>query len=77
VEGAYRVLGGAPSAVVTATLEDAMAVEERPNMPGTTSEWPNWCIALPQSLDQLEEATLAEAIGKSLERRDGWRSRPA
>jgi 4-alpha-glucanotransferase len=23
-------------------------------MPGTTTEWPNWSIALPASLEQLE-----------------------
>src|SRR5215510_14765024 len=39
-------LGEAPSIVVTATLEDPLAVEERPNMPSTTAEWSNWSLAL-------------------------------
>ena len=26
---------------------DAIGVEERPNMPGTVDEWPNWSLALP------------------------------
>jgi 4-alpha-glucanotransferase len=75
VEAAYRLLGAAPSAIVTATLEDALAVEERPNMPGTTSEWPNWCVALPHTIEQIEEASLPVAIGESLGQRDGCRSR--
>ncbi len=67
----YRLLASAPSAVVTATLEDALAVEERPNLPGTTAEWPNWCLALPQTLEQLPHAPLALAIAAALGGRRG------
>jgi 4-alpha-glucanotransferase len=42
-----QLLAEAPSAVIMATLEDALAVAERPNMPSTTAEWPNWSRALP------------------------------
>jgi 4-alpha-glucanotransferase len=66
IAGTYRALASAPSMVVTATLEDALAVEERPNMPGTTREWPNWCLALPVPLETLEEAPLARAIASAL-----------
>jgi 4-alpha-glucanotransferase len=38
IERAYHLLGRAPCAIATATLDDALAVEERPNMPGT---WPS------------------------------------
>ena len=37
--------------VVTASLEDALGVEERPNMPGTTDAWPNWSLTLPMPLE--------------------------
>jgi 4-alpha-glucanotransferase len=71
IEKAYRLLGTAPSAIITATLEDALAVEERPNMPGTTTEWPNWSLALPQTLEQLEAAPLAAAVGAAIDRHGG------
>ena len=55
VAGAYRWLAEAPCALVAATLEDALAVTERPNLPGTVSERPNWSLALPYSLEEIEE----------------------
>ncbi len=52
---AHARLAAAPSLLVAATLEDALRVAERPNLPGTThSQAPNWSLALPQSLEQLE-----------------------
>jgi 4-alpha-glucanotransferase len=51
---------------VTATLEDALAVPERPNLPGTTTEWPNWSLALPASLEELERHPLPRAIAGAL-----------
>jgi 4-alpha-glucanotransferase len=64
----HRLLAESPSAVVAATLDDALCVEERPNVPGTTSERPNWSLALPKPLEEIEAdpavadlaATLAE-----------------
>jgi 4-alpha-glucanotransferase len=70
IRGAYRLLGKAPSRIVTATVDDALAVEERPNMPGTTDQWPNWSLALPASLETLEESELAADIARSLRRPD-------
>src|ERR671918_262130 len=55
VAGAYRWLAEAPCALLAATLEDALAVTERPNLPGTVSERPNWSLALPYSLEEIEE----------------------
>jgi 4-alpha-glucanotransferase len=49
-------------------LEDAMGVEERPNMPNTTAEWSNWSIALPAPVETLEVNALARTIGKILNR---------
>jgi 4-alpha-glucanotransferase len=53
VVGAYRNLAEAPSVILTATLDDALGVVERPNMPGTIDEWPNWRIALPMPLEDI------------------------
>jgi 4-alpha-glucanotransferase len=68
VERVYRLLGRAPSALLTAALDDALAVEERPNLPGTLDEWPNWRIALPAPLEEIETAPLAQSIADSLNR---------
>lgn len=66
VEATYASLGQAPCALLSAVLDDACAVEERPNMPGTIDEWPNWCLALPMSLEEIEQSPLAAAIVRSL-----------
>jgi 4-alpha-glucanotransferase len=62
----YALLANAPSTVVTATLEDAAAVEARPNMPGTVTQWPNWCQPLPVDLDALPRSPAATAIARLL-----------
>jgi 4-alpha-glucanotransferase len=65
---AYDSLAGAPCRLLTASLDDLAVVEERPNMPGTVDEWPNWSIALPIPLEELEEAPLAERLAEALGR---------
>ena len=60
----YGLLAQAPSSIVVATLEDALAVQERPNVPGTTQE--SWVLALPQPLETLESHPLAHAIAEQL-----------
>jgi 4-alpha-glucanotransferase len=68
IRRAYEALARAPSAVLVANLDDALAVSERPNMPGTVDEWPNWSLALPAPLEEIETAALPRAIAKSLSR---------
>ncbi len=70
IEAAYRRLAQAPSRIITATLEDAQAVEKRPNMPGTIDQWPNWSLALPQDIEAMVEAELPRRIAKALTRRE-------
>jgi 4-alpha-glucanotransferase len=65
----HEALSAAPSRILTATLDDAMAVEERPNMPATTDEWPNWSIALPRPIEALEREGLPRRIARALSRR--------
>jgi 4-alpha-glucanotransferase len=69
IRRAHQLLAEAPAMVVTATLEDAMAVEERPNIPTTTTEWANWSIALPAPLEALQTNPLVHAIGELFKRR--------
>ena len=55
IEAAHRALSEAPSRIVAATLEDALGVAERPNLPGTTgARRPNWSLALPRPLEDIE-----------------------
>jgi 4-alpha-glucanotransferase len=65
----HESLAQAPSRILTATLDDAMAVEERPNMPATRDEWPNWSQALPEPIETLETSALARRIARTLRRR--------
>ena len=58
----YAALAASRSRIVLASLEDALGVEERPNVPGTTTQWPNWRLALPQSLDEIETAEGTQRI---------------
>ncbi len=71
VQAAYRALGQAPCRVLLATLEDALCVARRPNMPGTTArQRPNWSLALPGGIEALEAAELPRRIAQALHRRD-------
>ena len=69
IEATYEALGEAPCVLLSAALDDALAVEERPNMPGTIDQWPNWCLALPAPLEEIEQSRLAAAIAHGLNRR--------
>lgn len=71
VRGAYRTLADAPCSVLTATLDDALVVEERPNLPGTVDAWPNWRIALPLPLEDIEASPLAADLAAALSRPAG------
>lgn len=66
IERTHDRLAEAASLVVTATLDDALAVLERPNVPGTTVQWPNWSIALPAPLEMLETLPLPRSIALRL-----------
>ena len=64
----HEALGRAPSRILTATLDDVMAVEERPNMPATHDEWPNWRLALPEPIETLKTSRLAKRVARALSR---------
>jgi 4-alpha-glucanotransferase len=62
--GAHQLLARTPCRLLTVTLDDALAVEERPNMPGTTTQWPNWCIALPKTLEGIQRDRFVRQLAK-------------
>lgn len=72
VAALHKLVAEAPSAVVVATLEDALAVQERPNVPGTTDERPNWSLALPRPLEEMESEPLVLAVAAALDAGRRW-----
>lgn len=70
IEGAHRAIGASPVDVATANIDDVLCVEERPNMPGTVDEWPNWSISLPTTLDELTAGDAPDTLRALVEGRD-------
>ena len=68
IEGVHAAVGASPSVLAVATLEDALRLRRRPNLPGTgRAQRDNWSRALPVSLEEVERRRsvrrLARAIG--------------
>jgi 4-alpha-glucanotransferase len=74
IKRVYADLARAPCLLLTASLDDALAVDERPNMPATVDERPNWRLALPAPLDEFEQLELPKAIAASLDERGSARA---
>jgi 4-alpha-glucanotransferase len=53
VAALYGFLSRTPAMLVAATLEDAVEAPDRPNVPGTIDQRPNWSLPLPVPLDDL------------------------
>jgi 4-alpha-glucanotransferase len=70
----YADLARAPCLLLTASLDDALALDERPNMPATVDERPNWRLALPQPLEEFEQLEVPKAIASSLNDRGSARA---
>lgn len=65
VVAAYRLLAQAPSNLLSATLEDAVVEERRPNLPGARAR-ANWCLALKVPIDELMSHPTALAVAAEL-----------
>jgi 4-alpha-glucanotransferase len=65
VHAAHRLLGRAPSTLLAATLDDAVAEEQRPNMPGVVDR-PNWSLALPVAVEDLPDHPTVSAVAQIL-----------
>jgi len=63
---AYRRLAHARSRIVLASFEDALGIEERTNVPGTTTERPNWKLALTKPLEEIERDEGVLSIAQSM-----------
>jgi 4-alpha-glucanotransferase len=70
VEAALRHLGGTASALTIVPLEDLLALDEQPNLPGTIDEHPNWRRRLSGPLAELlAEPATARRISALVEAR--------
>ncbi|MGI8999756.1 MAG: 4-alpha-glucanotransferase, partial [Candidatus Limnocylindria bacterium] len=69
VERVHRRLAAAPPMLIAATLEDALQVTERPNMPGTVPPHrDNWSLALPNPIEALSEDARVRSTVAALRR---------
>jgi len=55
-DAAAGFLARAQSCLALLPLEDALGLDEQPNLPGTTTEHPNWRRRYPQPADGCLEA---------------------
>ena len=65
VVAAHRLLARAPSILLAATLDDAVAEVRRPNLPGAMQR-ENWCIALPVLVEDLPGHPVARHVAEVL-----------
>ncbi len=63
---AYAAIASSPSLLAAATLDDALLVDERPNQPGVLGDWPNWSLALPAPLEEVETDERARRLAAVL-----------
>jgi 4-alpha-glucanotransferase len=69
---AHRALAASPATLVSATLEDALRVRERPNIPGTgLNRLENWSLALPVPLEELAKDPFAAKLAGAMRRHPG------
>ena len=67
----FEQLAQAPSAIVMASMEAACVTAERPNMPSAAGKYPNWSLALPLPLEDLESSEFPRRLAQILNRRRG------
>ena len=53
IAAVHAFLARTPAMLVAATLEDAVGATDRPNVPGTVDERPNWALPLPVAVEDL------------------------
>jgi 4-alpha-glucanotransferase len=59
VDAALRHVGAAATALALLPVEDACALAEQPNLPGTVDGHPNWRRRLPAEADAIIDGTEA------------------
>jgi 4-alpha-glucanotransferase len=65
---AASFIGRTPCSLALLPIEDALALSEQPNIPGTVDEHPNWRRRLPGDADTLLEDAVPDAVLSTLQR---------
>ena len=58
----YGLLARTPSLLRWVAIDDAVGAVERPNVPGTIDQHPNWRVPLPVTVETLDQAPLFAAV---------------
>ena len=69
ITNTFEQLAQAPSAIVMASMEAASVTHERPNMPAAGGKYPNWSLALPLPLEDIESSEIPRRLATILNRR--------
>ncbi len=69
VDAAIKYVAEAASEIALLPLEDALALEEQPNVPGTIDEFPNWRRRYPSDASELLSAPEVEKRVRALAQR--------
>jgi 4-alpha-glucanotransferase len=62
----FEQFAQAPSAIVMASMEAACVSPERPNMPAARGKYPNWSLALPLPLEDIESSEVPHKLATIL-----------
>ncbi len=63
LDTALAFIGSTPAPLAVIPMEDALALDEQPNLPGTTDEHPNWRRRLrPQAADLLDDQAVRRRL---------------
>ncbi len=68
IRGMYTFLARTPSMLTCVALDDALAAVERPNVPGTVDEHPNWRVPLPVPVEGMAAHPLFDDVRSIMER---------
>lgn len=64
LDAALAFIGRTPAPLAVIPVEDALALDEQPNLPGTVDEHPNWRRRLrPQAADLLDDPQVRRRLG--------------
>jgi 4-alpha-glucanotransferase len=73
VDAATAFVAETPAPLVLIPLEDALGLEEQPNLPGTVSEHPNWRRRYPGAADKIFDDPAVAARASTLAKRGAQR----
>ena len=63
----HALVARARSDLVAIQLEDILGLIEQPNLPGTTTEHPNWRRRMPLTIDEIAQSAALEPFARALD----------